>query len=151
MLCQVVLLFHFLSSCFFFYFSGSKLEHSTLQSNRREFSVGLEQKEAPHGQTTHIPHSGDSGELLRSSGGCWLQPPPAPESCCAEGSLVRGRKVHREPHIMHRGLSQAGKCLGAVHSRRWYSRDTARPAVSPTFRCCRRAVAALLFFCGKEK
>lgn len=30
--------------------------------------MGLEQKEAPHGQTTHIPHSGDSGELLRSSG-----------------------------------------------------------------------------------
>lgn len=30
MLCQIVLLFHFLSSCFFFYFGGSELEHSTL-------------------------------------------------------------------------------------------------------------------------
>lgn len=54
MLCQVVLLFHFLSSCFFFYFGGSELEHSTLQNSRREVSMGLGQKGAPHGQTTCI-------------------------------------------------------------------------------------------------
>lgn len=40
MFCQVVLLFHFFSSCFFFYFSGSKLEHSTLEGSRKRVSAG---------------------------------------------------------------------------------------------------------------
>lgn len=39
MLCQVVLLFHFFSSCFFFYFSHSKLEHSTLEGSRTMVSM----------------------------------------------------------------------------------------------------------------
>lgn len=39
MLCQVVLLFCFFSSCFPFYFSGSKLEHSTLEGRRRMVSM----------------------------------------------------------------------------------------------------------------
>lgn len=40
MLCQVVLLFRFFSSCFSFYFSGSKLEHSTLEGSRRMVNTG---------------------------------------------------------------------------------------------------------------
>lgn len=43
MFCQVVLLFHFFSSCFFFYFSDSKLEHSTLEGSRRRVSAGWKQ------------------------------------------------------------------------------------------------------------
>lgn len=43
MLCQVVLFFHFFSSCFSFYFGGSELEHSTLEGSRRMVSTGWRQ------------------------------------------------------------------------------------------------------------
>lgn len=43
MLCQVVLLFHFFSSLFFFYFGDSELEHSTLEGSRRMVSTGWRQ------------------------------------------------------------------------------------------------------------
>lgn len=72
MLCQVVLLFHFFSSCFFFYFGDSKLEHSTLESSRREINVGLGQRRTGlELSMSKIPASlskGDSWGLLGSSG-----------------------------------------------------------------------------------
>lgn len=73
MLRQVVLFFHFFSSCFLFYFSDSKLEHSTLESSRREINMGFGQRRRTGWELSmsKIPASlskGDSWGLLGNSG-----------------------------------------------------------------------------------
>lgn len=59
------------------------------------------------------------------------------------------------PHIVYRGLFQEEESAESwlAWDGRWDGQDTPypAPAVPRTFRCCRRAVAALLFFCKWEE
>lgn len=77
--------------------------------------------------------------------------PASPRTRVLLCDLVRCIKWYGELHIVHHGLFQAGECQ--LLDGRWAGRDTPcpGPAVPRTFRCCRRAVAALLFFCRREK
>lgn len=79
MLCQVVLLFHFFSSCFFFYFSDSQLEHSTLEGRRRMMNM-------ERGQGRRAERVGKGGSALMET---QLGELPINTSISKKGILMR--------------------------------------------------------------
>lgn len=95
MFCQVVLLFHFFSSCFFFYFSDSKLEHSTLEGSRRRVSAGWKQGRRVGGVIRAV------GILVERQPGEFPSMPPFP-SKGYDGDPVRSGVG--SPYIVQRGL-----------------------------------------------
>lgn len=149
MLCQVVLLFHFFSSCFSFYFGGSKLEHSALEGSRRMVSmewrrgrraggVGKGGRALMERQLGELPHQYQHLQARHTGWG------PSKEWGKVGGAL--------RLCIVASSRRESAKSWLAPNGR-WDGWDTPHPApaVPRTFRCCRRAVAALLFFCKWEE